>query len=370
MAYSITPILHQYKDSKGLQALMIRVIYNRQYAYTPLNVKLSADQLKDNLVVNHPHKTKINAMLRNKISELEGEILDLMKQSSVSLQDLKRATGNEKTLKDSFTSFIESYIEEVKGGKRSDATIQVYQSLLDELIKYDSHLYFHKINTTWLNKFEQHQRKLWEINTVHKKMKNIKGMLRRAFEKGLIKKEKFDTYKVPVYDQQIPAYLEETEIAQFKTVCDSIQRPLMKISGYYFLLSCYAGYRISDFKKFNYETMVSNNKILLKTKKNKRIISMPIHTRLAEILTFCKENPFSISEQNAREYVKDIAKLAGVDRKIKVHTARHSFAMLLMDNGFDLEEVAELLGVTMKTAAIYARISNKRLERKVLDKLG
>jgi site-specific recombinase XerD len=370
MAYSITPILHQYKDSKGLQALMIRVIYNRQYAYTPLHVKLSADQLQDNLVVNHPHKTKINAMLRAKISELEGEILDLMKQSHVSLDDLKRAAGNHKTVKDKFTTFMEEYISEVKGGKKADATIQVYQSLVDELIEYDPHLYFHKINITWLNRFEQHQRKLWEINTVHKKMKNVKGMLRRACEKGLIKNDKFEAYKVPTYEQPIPAYLEETEIAQFKTVCDSIQRPMMKVSGYYFLLSCYAGYRISDFKKFNYGTMVSNNKILLKTKKNKRIISMPIHTRLAEVLDFCKQTPFSISEQNARDYVKDIAKLAGVDRKIKVHTARHSFAMLLMDNGFDLEEVAELLGVTMKTAAIYARISNKRLEKKVLDRLG
>jgi len=369
MAYSISPILHQYKDSSGKCKLMIRVIFNRQYAYCSLPVKLEENQLQNNLVVNHPHKTKINAMIRTKMSELEGELLDLVKLDHVSLDDLKRAVGGQKAAKDKFTTFMESYIDEVSGGKKADATIQVYQSLLDELIAYDPHLYFHKINTTWLNKFEQHQRKLWEVNTVHKKMKNVKGMLRRACEKGLIKEDKFESYKVPTYEQPIPVYLQETEIAQFKAVCDAIQRPMMKMSGYYFLLSCYAGYRISDFKKFSYDSMVSNGKILLKTKKNKNVVSMPIHSRLSEILTFCRNNPFNISEQNMRDYVKDISKMAGVDRKIKVHTARHSFAMLLMDNGFDLEEVAELLGVTMKTASIYARISNKRLEKKVLDRL-
>ncbi len=349
---------------------MIRVIFNRQYAYCPLPVKLTEDQLKENLVVSHPHKTKINAMIRMKTAELEDKLLDLLKLDHVSLDDLKRCVGGQKAVRDKFTDFIESYIDEVKGGKKADATIQVYQSILDELVLYDPHLYFHKINVTWLNKYEQYQRTLWEHNTVHKKMKNIKGMLRRAVEKGLIKEDRFAAYKVPTYEQQIPAYLDEQEIIQFKAVCDAIQKPMMKMSGYYFLLSCYAGYRISDFKKFNYESMVTAAKIRLKTKKNKQVVSIPIHSRLSEILSFCRDHPFDISEQNMRGYVKDIAKLAGVDRKIKVHTARHSFAMLLMDKGFDLEEVAELLGVTLKTASVYARISNKRLETKILEKLG
>lgn len=370
MAYSISPILHTYKDAAGKQKLLIRVIFNRQYAYCSLNVKLSADQFQDNLVVSHPHKAKINAMIRAKMVELEDKLLDLLKLEHVSLDDLKRCVSGQKAAKDKFTDFILSYIEEVKGGKRTRGTIQVYQSLVDELIEFDPHLYFHKINISWLNKYEQYQRTFWEVNTVHKKMKNIKGMLKRASEKGLIREDRFKPYKVPTYEQPIPAYLDEQEINQFKAVCDAIQKPMMKLSGYYFLLSCYAGYRISDFKKFDYDSMVTKDRIVLKTKKNKRTVSIPVHSRLSEILTFCRNHSFSISEQNMRSYVKDIAKMAGVDRKIKVHTARHSFAMLLMDKGFDLEEVAELLGVTLKTAAVYARISNKRLERKVLEKLG
>ena len=370
MAYSIHTILHNHKDKQGKQKLIIKVTCNRQHFYHPLQVKLTSDQLVNGVVVNHPHKTKINSMIRTKTAELEEGMLDLLKLQQVGSQDIKRVVSGEGAVRDKFTDFIHSYIDEVKGGKRAEATIQVYQSLLDELTAYDPHLYFHKITISWLNKYEQHQRLHWEINTVHKKMKNIKGMLRRAAEKQLIKPERFQAYKVPVYEQPIPAYLQEEEISRFKAVCDAIHKPMMKMSGYYFLLSCYAGYRISDFKKFDYDSMVAGGRILLKTKKNRRIVSMPIHSRLADVLNYCRQTPFSISEQNARDYVKDIARLAGVDRKIKVHTARHSFAMLLMDNGFDLEEVAELLGVTTKTASVYARISNKRLEKKILDRLG
>lgn len=369
MSYSITPVLYKYKDALGKQKLILRVVFNRLVVYHSLNVKLAENQLKNGLVVDHPNKTKINFHIRTKIADIENSMLDLVNQENITLEDIKRAINGEKSTRDKFPDFIREFIKQMKGGQRADGTLNIYSAIADELEKYDKNLYFSKINISWLNTFEQSQTK-WEKNTVHKKMKTIKALLKRASERGFIKKERFELYKVPKYIQPIPAYLEEEEMEAFKLVCDAVKSKMMKMSGYYFLLSCYAGFRISDFKKFNYDTMVSNNKILLTAKKNKRIISMPIHSRLGKILEYCKTHPFCLSEQNTRDYVKEIAKLSGIARKIKVHTARHSFAMMLMDNGFDLEEVAELLGVNMRTAAIYAHISNKRLEKKVLDRLG
>lgn len=370
MGYTIKPYLQAKPDKDNVHKLSIRVVFNRMHAYAPTDFKLRPDQLQGREVINHPHKAKITAMLNKQMVDIEQNLLDLLDVPQVSLEMVQKAVRGEALSKQTFTDFIAEYEQQMRG-KKADATIEVYEDVRKELEEYDKYLYFSKISITWLNWYEQHLRdKGIHHNTVHKKMKNIKGFLKQAKNRGLIKEDRYKAYIVPVYEQGIPEYLTEDEIASFKTVCDAIKRPMMKMSGYYFLLSCYAGYRISDFKKFSYESMVSSGRILLKTKKNKRVVSMPIHSRLQEILTYCRDNPFNISEQNMRDYVKDIAKMAGVDRKIKVHTARHSFAMLLMDNGFDLEEVAELLGVTMKTAAIYGRISNKRLEKKILDKLG
>lgn len=370
MGYTIKPYLQAKPNAEGYHKLAIRIVYNRLHAYASTDFKLLPNQLQGREVVNHPHKTKITAMLNKQMVEIEQNLFDLMQYDQVTLEMLQKAVRGEVASKATFTDFITQYAREMNG-KKSEKTIEVYEDIRNDLEAYDPYLYFSKISVSWLNNFEQHLRanKL-HVNTVNKKMKNIKGFLKQAKNRGLIKEDRYITYKVPVYEQGIPEYLSEEEIAAFKQVCDAIKRPMMKMSGYYFLLSCYAGYRISDFKKFNYGEMVSKNRILLKAKKNKRLVSIPIHSRLADILKFCRDNPFNISEQNMREYVKDIAKMAGVDRKIKVHTARHSFAMLLMDSGFDLEEVAELLGVTIKTASVYARISNKRLEKKILDRLG
>lgn len=369
MGYTIKPYLQAKPNAEGYHKLAIRIVYNRLHAYASTDFKLLPNQLQGREVVNHPHKTKITAMLNKQMVEIEQNLFDLMQYDQVTLEMLQKAVRGEVASKATFTDFITQYAREMNG-KKSAATIEVYLDIRNDLEAYDPYLYFSKISVSWLNTFEQHLRIKLHRNTVHKKMKNIKGFLKQANIRGFIKEDRYVMYKVPTYDQGIPEYLNEDEIETFKKICDTIKQPMMKMSGYYFLLSCYAGYRISDFKKFHYSKMVSSGKILLKTKKNKRIVSIPIHSRLAEILQYCKDNPFDISEQNMRAYVKDIAKLAGVERKIKVHTARHSFAMLLMDSGFDLEEVAELLGVTIKTASVYARISNKRLEKKILEKLG
>jgi site-specific recombinase XerD len=243
-------------------------------------------------------------------------------------------------------------------------------SLAADLDAFDKHLYLDKINVGILNSFISEQANTWEQNTLNKKAKHLKAFLNRAYERQLVTHDQYISFKVPSYVQKIPTYISEKEMADFKAICDTVKQPLMKMSGYYFLLSCYAGYRISDLKRFDYAESVKAKKIVLTAKKNKEIVSIPIHSRLQEILDYCKENPLTIAEQNMRDYVKQIAKLAGIKKDLRVHDGRHSFAMMLMDRGFDTEEVAELLGITQKVAKVYARISNNRLSSKVLERLG
>lgn len=368
MSYSIKAILHDRIDANGLQKIQIRVIHDKRKAYGKTDFKVSADQFRNGEIINHPLKTKMNALLRSKIGQIEERMIDFLKGENQSLERLKQVVSGESAIRIKLPDFIESYADEVQG-KKSSSTIQVYRSIAKDLSNYDSSLYFDKIDIKWLHLFEQDQRKQWEVNTVNKKMKHVKAFLKRAEERGLIKAEQFKTYKVPVYEQKIPEYITEAEMDQIKKILDVVQQPNMKLSGMYFLLSCYAGYRLSDLKRFN-STFIKDDKIILKTKKNKSIVSIPIHARLKPIVDFCLSHPLTISEQNMRDYVHDIVKLAGINRRITIHTARHSFAMLLMDLGFDLEEVAELLGNTIKSAQIYARISNQRLSQKILDKLG
>lgn len=368
MSYSIKAILHPRIDQNGLQKIQIRVIHNKRKAYAQTDFKVGANQYANGLIINHPLKTKMNAMIRHKIADIETRLLDYIRQNHHSFDQLKELVSGKDAEKIKLPDFMDAYADEVDG-KRSKSTIQVYRSLAADLRAYDNHLYFDKIDIKWLHLFEQDQRKKWEVNTVNKKMKHIKAFLLRAEDRGLIKGDKYKSYKPPVYEQKIPEYLTEVEIAALQVLVEEATDPLMKLSGMYFLLSCYAGYRLSDLKRFNGQ-FIKDDRIILKAKKNGSIVAVPIHTRLKSIVDYCLQHPLNISEGTMRDYVRILMLSAKIHRRITIHTARHSFAMLLMDKGFDLEEVAELLGNTMKSAAIYARISNSRLDAKIRSKLG
>ena len=82
----------------------------------------------------------------------------------------------------------------------------------------------------------------------------------------------------------------------------------------------------------------------------------------------CLKN--SLCEPLIRLYVKSLAADAGINKDVIFHSSRHTFAMLLMSNGFTIDEASELLGDTPLVAKVYARIHNEQLDKKIIEKLG
>lgn len=323
--------------------------------------------------------------VRNKIYEKE---VELIKNGFIITASLLRdaywgkvETLNEKTLFN-IVGTHNSEQEKLVGKGVSKATywISVYTDrLLKEFVaqKYRrSDIYLRELNQNFIQSFHTFLKteKGMSQNSATKHLKLLKKIINTAVVNSYMPHNPFATYKVEREPVEID-FLDEEELR--KVINFDTPIPRFERARDMFLFGCFTGLSYIDIKTLTPEHIEKDGtgRIWIKKRRVKTGVfsRIPLLPMAKMILDKYKGGERLLPIQDpadVNKYLKDIAILCGINKRITFHTSRHTFASTVtLANNISLEVVSKMLGHTnTRMTTHYAKLVDKYIGEQ-MDKL-
>jgi len=211
--------------------------------------------------------------------------------------------------------------------------------------------------------------------TIYRNMQRVKKMIQFAIDENYLQKNPFSLYKNKKYKGVI-VYLTDVELNKLMNHSFA-QKRLQQIKDM-FVFCCYTGLayqEMSSLRAHHIATGFDGNLwINMIRQKTKQPIAIPLLSQAEVILDKYKEEGSdvvlpSISNQKFNSYLKEIAELVGIEKKLTHHIARKTFATtVLLLNGVPMEVVSELLGHSKITVTQehYAKVVKSKVSEEII----
>jgi len=211
--------------------------------------------------------------------------------------------------------------------------------------------------------------------TIYRNMQRVKKMIQFAIDENYLQKNPFSLYKNKKYKGVI-VYLTDTELKKLMNH-NFAQKRLQQIKDM-FIFCCYTGLAYQEMASLRAchiaKGFDGNLWINMIRQKTKQPIAIPLLPQAEVILDKYKEEGSdmvlpSISNQKFNSYLKEIAVLVGIDKKLTHHIARKTFATtVLLLNGVSMEVVSELLGHSKITVTqdSYAKVVKSKVSTEII----
>ncbi len=266
-----------------------------------------------------------------------------------------------------------------KDTMRHYKTSQKYIMLLIKKRYRNSDIYLKDISYTFLIEFENLLRSFNDRtianNTIMKHIQRLRKMMTMAFHMEWIERDPFAKHKT-ILQKVERGFLTEAELIRIEELPYSIDR--IQTVKDLFIFSCYTGIAYGDIMQLSKNNIVYGldgyQWIITKRQKTGNLVKIPLLPKALSLIEHYKEHPKTIiegtllpkmSNQKINSYLKEIADLCSIEKKITFHMARHTFATTVtLSNGVPIETVSKILGHTkITTTQIYAKV----IERKVSE---
>ncbi|HET7897674.1 MAG TPA: site-specific integrase, partial [Flavisolibacter sp.] len=210
-------------------------------------------------------------------------------------------------------------------------------------------------------------------NTTVKYLTNFKKVVGQCIQKGWLSKNPFTGVKLAP-KEVVRETLTQEELDRIETKTFSTER--LSMARDVFLFSCYTGLAYADVLRLQHEDIRigidGGQWIFARRQKTEAPFRIPLLTIPLKMIERYKDHPKCVSEgkvlpvpsnQKMNEYLKEIAALCGIQKRLTYHMARHTFATTVtLNNGVPIETVSKLLGhKNLRITQHYAKILDRKI---------
>lgn len=390
------------KPVKGsnVHTLLLRITVNRRHARLGLIYSISPSHFNPNGKLGKyvrsscPEHANINKYIVNKIIQAKDIVTSLENDKKlITAQIIKEKMTESKT--HDFFKFVDGYVDELKKNGNV-GTYKKYSAVVQSIKDFteSDSLLFEEIDITFLNRYEAHLKKDGKMQTtVAGYLSKLRSLFKKAIDAGQFEfsDSPFISFRIkqgrPSKDR-----LSEEEIIKLEEV-ELENGSLLDNVRNAFLFSFYnAGIRISDILLMTWDN-IKDDRLVYTMYKTNKAHSLKLKKKPLEILEKYKGNddsyifPFfsdrfdysdpmfmhnQIGAKTAliNKYLKEIAKKAGVNKKVTTHTARHSFADIARQKTDNIYNLSKTLGhSSIKITEAYLATFDEKAVDDTLDSI-
>lgn len=258
----------------------------------------------------------------------------------------------------------QTFIQEMKRRGYRENSIQNYSSCIDVFLSTIKKDHPKNINEQDIKNFLSNCIK---ANT----QRNYHSAIKLFYDICLNQKQKFKNIPYTKVDKNIPIILSVEEIQSMFNVCENKKHKLMLA----LLYSC--SLRVSELINLKWKDVDRSRMVIYilnaKGGKDRQVgLNQSLISLMEDYYKEYKTQSFIFSGQFGEKYsdrsvgqvVKQLAKKAGIDKRVYTHLIRHCSASHLLDGGLDINMIQRWLGhSSVKTTSIYLHTSHTTISK-------
>jgi integrase len=362
----------------GTYAIKLRITYNREQKYYPINISLTPDQWEKTQQQKPRNEAKEQRIYFNKIEQRAIEIIKEL--HPFSFQSFEKKFNQKTDRSKDVLSYLNAYTEQLSNDGRS-GTADSYKCAFNSFTKFiksknRKKLQFAEVTPEWLAAYEKWMLEAGRsLTSIGIYLRSLRTIMNIGIEEGIISQEFYPfgkrKYQIPA-GRNIKKALTLADIKKIVNYMPTTEAEQRARDLWVFSYLC-NGANVKDISRLQYKN-IDQSKITFVRAKTERITKQDTKPILVVLLPEIKAiidrwgakpaTPetyvFGILKKNdtpdqqlpkvrqatktINKYMKRIGDYLELDINLTTYTARHSFATVLKRSGAPTEFISESLG--------------------------